>query len=189
MRRRSFLKSVASAFSIAVSQPFILAMESSAPSSEEHVVLAGQDRFGEARSLGFSQIGFKTTTADSGGNLFVIEHSNLKPGGPPLHFHLAQEEWFYVMEGEVLFQIGEKRMQLKAGDSVMAPRKVPHAFTAVGANPAKLLIAFSPAGKIEQFFIDAPKETGALQNPALFAKYEMKVVGPPLQAAHTALSN
>ena len=37
----------------------------------------------------------------------------LLPGGPPLHYHLAQEEWFYVMEGEVLFQVGDKRLTLK----------------------------------------------------------------------------
>jgi mannose-6-phosphate isomerase-like protein (cupin superfamily) len=158
-------------------------MESPAASAEEHVVLATQDRFGEARSLGFSQIAFKTSTADTSENLFVIEHSNLKPGGPPLHLHLMQEEWFYVMEGEVLFQIGEKRLQLKAGDSVLVPRKVPHAFTAVGVKPAKMLIAFSPAGKMEQFFIDAAKlEGGALQGADFYAKYDMKLVGQPIKA-------
>ena len=182
MKRRNFLKSAASALPIALTQPFVLAMESPAASAEEHVVLATQDRFGEARSLGFSRIAFKTSTADTSGNLFVIEHSNLKPGGPPVHLHLMQEEWFYVMEGEVLFQIGEKRLQLEAGDSVLAPRKVPHAFTAVGAKPAKMLIAFSPAGKMEQFFIDAAKQEGALQDAAFFAKYDMKMVGQPIKA-------
>ena len=144
-------------------------------------MLAKQDRFGRARSLGFSQIAFKTATADTSGNLFMIEHSNLKPGGPPLHFHLEQEEWFYVMEGQVLFQVGEKQVQLKAGDSLLAPRMVPHTFTAVGATPAKLLIGFTPAGKMEQFFIAAEKQPGALQDPSFFAKYDMKIVGPPLK--------
>jgi mannose-6-phosphate isomerase-like protein (cupin superfamily) len=157
-------------------------MEPPAASTQEHVVLAAQDRFGEARTLGFSQIAFKTAAADTGGNLFMIEHSNLKPGGPPLHLHLEQEEWFYVMEGQVRFQIGEKQLQLKAGDSVLAPRMVPHAFTAVGATPAKMLIGFTPAGRMEQFFIDAAKQKSALQDDALFAKYGMKIVGPPLTA-------
>lgn len=182
MKRRSFLKSAASAFPLALSQPFALAIESPTASAEEHVVLAGQDRFGEVRSRGYSQIKFKTATADTDGNLFVIEHSNLVPGGPPMHLHLAQEEWFYVMDGEVLFQIGEKRVQLKGGDSVLAPRNVPHAFTAVGANPAKMLIAFSPAGKMEQFFRDTAKPDAPLQDAAFFSRYEMKLVGPPLKA-------
>jgi mannose-6-phosphate isomerase-like protein (cupin superfamily) len=182
LKRRSFLKSAVSAFPIALSQPFALAIESPTASVEEHVVLATQDRFGEARSLGFSQIAFKTAPADTGGNLFVIEHSNLRPGGPPLHLHLAQEEWFYVMEGEVLFQVGDKRLQLKAGDSVLAPRMVPHAFTAVGTTPAKMLIAFTPAGKMEQFFIDTARKGALAQDAALFAKYDMKLVGPPIKA-------
>lgn len=185
MKRRGFLKSVASALPIALTQPFVLAMEPSSDpstaSSEAHVVLASEDRFGQAHSLGFSHIAFKTSTADTDGNLFVIEHSNLKPGGPPLHLHLMQEEWFYVMEGEMLFQVGEKRLQLKAGDSVLAPRNVPHAFTAVGVQPAKLLIAFSPAGKMEQFFIDAEKQAGSLQDAAFFARYDMKMVGQPIK--------
>ena len=183
MKRRNFLKSAASALPLAITQPFVLAMETPTASAEEHVVLASQDRFGEARSLGFSHIAFKTATADTDGNLFVIEHSNLMPGGPPMHLHLMQEEWFYVEEGEVLIQVGEKRVHLKAGDSVLAPRNVPHAFTAVGEKPAKMLIAFSPAGKMEQFFIDAAKlKGGAMQGPEFYAKYEMKLVGQPLKA-------
>jgi mannose-6-phosphate isomerase-like protein (cupin superfamily) len=182
LKRRNFLKSAVSALPIALTQPFVLAVEPSTASTEEHVVLAAQDRFGEARSLGFSQIAFKIATADTGGNLFMIEHSNLKPGGPPLHLHLEQEEWFYVMEGQVRFQIGEKQLQLKAGDSVLGPRMVPHAFTAVGATPAKMLIGFTPAGKMEQLFIDAAKLAGAPQDAAFAAKYGVKIVGPPLKA-------
>jgi quercetin dioxygenase-like cupin family protein len=77
----------------------------------------------------------------------VIEHKNLGKGGPPVHFHLHQEEWFYVMEGEVLFQVGESRRQLRAGESLLGPRGIAHGFVGVGAKPAHMLIAFSPAGK------------------------------------------
>jgi mannose-6-phosphate isomerase-like protein (cupin superfamily) len=182
VKRRYFLKSAASAFPLALSQPFALAAESSSsPAKEAHVVPAGQDLFGETRSLGFSHIAFKSSTQETGGNLFLIEHSNLLPGGPPLHLHLEQEEWFYVMEGEVLFQVGEKRLQLKSGDSVLAPRKVPHTFTAVGARPAKMLIAFTPAGKMEQFFRDMAHGKVDLMDAALFRKYDMELIGPPLK--------
>ena len=73
-------------------------------------------------------------------------------GGPPLHLHFDQEEWFYVMEGEVAFQVGEQRVHLRGGESVLAPRRVPHTFSSVAATPSRLLIAFSPAGKMEQYF-------------------------------------
>jgi quercetin dioxygenase-like cupin family protein len=86
------------------------------------------------------------------------------------------------MEGKVLFKIGEKRVQLKAGDSMLAPRNVPHAFTAVGATPAKMLIAFSPAGKMEQFFVGTARPDAPLQDAAFFSRYDMALVGPPLKA-------
>ncbi len=145
------------------------------------MVPAGQDIFGENRTLGFSHIAFKTSTQETGGDLFIIEHTNLLAGGPPLHFHLAQDEWFYIMEGEVLFQVGEKRLRLKPGDSVLAPRKVPHAFTGAGTKPAKMLIAFTPAGKMEQFFHDTANGKADLMDAALFRKYDMELVGPPLK--------
>ena len=74
--------------------------------------------------------------------------------GPALHLHLSQEEWFYVMEGEVRFQVGDQRLQLGPGESVLAPRRIPHTFSATG-SPAHMLIAFTPADKMEQYFIDA----------------------------------
>src|SRR5258708_32244929 len=88
--------------------------------------------------------------------MLIIETSGLGKGGPPLHMHLHQEEWFYVMEGEVLFQIGDSRKQLHAGDSVLGPRGVPHTFSSVGEKPGRMLIAFNPAGKVEGFFAATP---------------------------------
>ncbi len=182
MKRRNFLKSAASTFPLALTQPFALAAAATdTPLKEAHMVPAGQDIFGENRTLGFSHIAFKTSTQETGGDLFIIEHTNLLAGGPPLHFHLAQDEWFYIMEGEVLFQVGEKRLRLKPGDSVLAPRKVPHAFTGAGTKPAKMLIAFTPAGKMEQFFHDTANGKADLMDAALFRKYDMELVGPPLK--------
>jgi quercetin dioxygenase-like cupin family protein len=183
MKRRNFLKSAASAFPVALSQPFALAMESDTPLKEAHLVAAGHDIDGVSRSLGFSHIYFKTLSQETGGNLFLIEHTNLQGGGPPVHFHLAQDEWFYVMEGEVLFQVGERRLQLKAGDSVLAPRKVPHGFCPVGEKPARMLIAFTPAGKMEAFFREMAHGKAKLMDAALFQRFDMQLVGPPIQPA------
>jgi mannose-6-phosphate isomerase-like protein (cupin superfamily) len=84
---------------------------------------------------------------ETNGGLLIIEHQNLK-GGPPVHAHPRQEEWFFVMEGEVLFQVGERRVTLHAGESILGPRGgprgVPHAFSAIGAQPAHILITFTP---------------------------------------------
>jgi quercetin dioxygenase-like cupin family protein len=53
-----------------------------------------------------------------------------------------------MMEGEVLFQVGSERERLGPGESVLAPRRIPHAFCGVGEKPARMLIAFTPAGKM-----------------------------------------
>ena len=181
MKRRTFLTSAASAFPLALTQPFALAIDSSDSSAKEiHVVAAGKDRFGESHAPGYGEILFKTSSEETS-SLFAIEHSNLLPGGPPLHLHFEQEEWFYVIDGEVLFQVGAQRVQLKAGESVLGPRRVPHAFTAVGPTPARMLIIFTPAGKMEQFFRDTA-DIGPQQTAAVYGRYGMKRLGPPLKA-------
>ncbi|MGO8757722.1 MAG: cupin domain-containing protein [Terracidiphilus sp.] len=175
--RRSFLKSAASVVPVAALHELI-AQSSAPPTPALHPVGAGEDRFGHLHSLGFSSLAFKVSTADTGGNLFVIEHRGLTPGaGPALHLHLSQEEWFYVMEGAVIFQVGEQRITLHSGDSVLAPRRVPHTFSAVGA-PAHMLIAFTPADKMEQYFIDASAQPKLAATEDFMNRYEMKWIGP-----------
>ena len=149
-----------------------------APNVELHPVAAGQDRFGPPRSLGNSSLAFKVATADAAGNLFIIEHRNLMPGtGPALHLHLSQDEWFYVMEGEVAFQVGDQRTNLHTGESVLAPRRIPHTFSAVG-SPAHMLIAFTPAGKMEQYFIDAAAHPSLASTADFMNRYELQWIGP-----------
>jgi quercetin dioxygenase-like cupin family protein len=179
MKRRSFLKTAAVLLPGAGLKEFALAQASATPLSEPiHVVEAGQDRFGESHSRGYSKILFKTATRETGGSLFIIEHVNLVKGGPPFHIHPHQEEWFYVMEGEILFQIGDTRKHLRPGDSVLGPRNVPHAFAVVGEKPGRLLITFTPAGKMEEFFRATAIPNPPVQDAAFFRRYDMELVGP-----------
>jgi len=178
LHRRSFLKAIASIAPAAALHN--LEAQAPAPTSpaEVHLLGAGQDRSGHLHSLGFSSLAFKVSTSDTAGNLFIIEHRNLTPAsGPALHMHLSQEEWFYVMEGEVLFQVGGQRLHLRAGESVLAPRLVPHTFSATG-SPAHLLIAFTPAAKMEQYFIDAAATPALAATEAFMNRYEMQWIGP-----------
>jgi mannose-6-phosphate isomerase-like protein (cupin superfamily) len=141
-----------------------------------HVVGNGQDRYGQQRTMGFDHLAFKVGTADTDGRLFVVEHTHLLHGGPPLHMHPHQEEWFYVMEGEVAFQVGEQRVKLGPGESVLGPRGVPHTFAAVSPTPGRLLIAFSPAGQMERFFREI--HDPHMQDPAVWRKYDIELIGP-----------
>ena len=181
MERRTFLKAASLSFPMAGLEALASGQGSmSAASGQAHVVDEGHDRLGETHSLGYSTMLFKVLTRDTGGGLFVIEHKNLLKGGPPVHLHHSQEEWFYVMEGEVLFQVGGERKRLHAGDSILGPRGIPHGFAAVGERPARMVITFAPAGKMEAFFREAAVPNGPKMDAALFARYEMEYVGPPL---------
>ena len=171
MRRRSFLKTVASAVPAAGMRNFLVTQAlaqapSSPPASALHVVGNGEDYSNHPHSLGFSSILFKVPTRDTNGGLFVMEHTHLLPGGPPLHLHYSQE------------QVGEQRVQMHPGESVLAPRRVPHTFSSVGEKPSRLLIAFCPAGKMEQYFLDAELATEHAGDADFISRYEMERVGP-----------
>lgn len=118
--------------------------------------LGGEDRSGHPHTLGFSSLAFKVAADETRGGLFVIGHRNLMPGGPPPHLYPHQEEWFYVMEGTVVFQVGDQRVELRLGESILAPRAMPHTFSAVH-DASHLLITFCQAGKMEQYFVDAER--------------------------------
>src|SRR5689334_24635599 len=108
-------------------------------------VAAGADRFGEQRSLGISTISFKVCPQDSSG-LFILENTFHARGGPARHLHYDQDEWFYALEGEFIVEIGSERLRLQPGDSLLAPRRVPHVWAHIGAARGRILIAFMPAG-------------------------------------------
>lgn len=79
----------------------------------------GEDRLAEHHIIGVSTTAFKVLTDDAGGGLFVMEHASRKKGGPPRHLHHNENEWFYVLQGEYIAEIGSQRFHLKPGDSVL----------------------------------------------------------------------
>jgi quercetin dioxygenase-like cupin family protein len=143
-------------------------------------VKAGEDRFGEHRGLGVSVIDFKVIPQDSNG-LLVLENTFHAKGGPARHLHYDQDEWFYAVEGTFIIEVGPERFRLEPGDSVLAPRKIPHVWAHVGDARGKVLIAFMPAGKMEAFFREVTKANAMPpQDPALWRAHGMELLGPPL---------
>lgn len=114
---------------------------------------AGKDRFGKSISLLQGDTFFcKVSSIDTHGELYIFESIRDKKGGPALHYHYEQDEWWYILEGEFLFKVDDKTFTAKAGDSVFGPRMVPHAFAKTNEGIARLLMAFQPAGKMEEHF-------------------------------------
>ncbi len=179
IERRTFLKTSASFLPAMALQNVLGQSSPQAPAAPAlHPVRAGEDRSGHLHPLGFSSLAFKVVPSDTSGNLLVIEHRNLLPDtGPALHMHFSQEEWFYVMEGEVRFQVGDRRLQLGPGESFLAPRRIPHTFSATG-SAAHMLIAFTPADKMEQYFIDATARPELAATADFMNRYDMQWIGP-----------
>jgi mannose-6-phosphate isomerase-like protein (cupin superfamily) len=144
-------------------------------------VPCAEDRFGKSRSLGVSTVSFKVTSTESNG-LFVLENIFREKGGPPRHLHHEQDEWFYVVEGRFAFEVGQEKFLLGPGDSLLAPQKVPHVWASVGDSGGRILVSFSPAGQMEAFFNEVTADNAMPpQNPSLWARYGMELLGPPLR--------
>ena len=144
----------------------------------------GRNRFEEALMIwGVIPLQIKVSTNDTAGAFFVFEHADMGKGGPPRHFHYEQDEWFYAVKGEFAFEVGDERFTLRPGDSLFAPRMVPHVWAYIGNEPGTLLLAVQPAGSLEAFFMEnvAMGRLPTLEEAERsFAAYGMKVVGPPL---------
>lgn len=144
-------------------------------------VAANKDMFNERRGLGISEITFKVTPKESNG-IFIIENIFHAKGGPAKHLHYDQDEWFYAVEGEFIIEVGEDCFKLMPGDSILAPRKVPHVWAYTGNERGKMLIAFLPAGKMEAFFREVTKANAMPpQDPELWRAFGMELLGPPLK--------
>jgi len=149
------------------------------------LVDAGADRFGATMDIGGWRFECKLSARDTCGELCIYDTVRSIKGGPPLHTHWQQDEWFYVRHGEFLFQVGSERFHLKAGDTLLGPRGVPHAFAAL-TNASALLIAFQPAGAIEEVFAEvwglSQSRTVGLEDWRKIADPRaIEIVAPPLQ--------
>ena len=148
--------------------------------SDPIYVAAGQDCFGESRGLGVSVIRFKVTSPNGDGPL-VLENEFHARGGPARHLHHDQDVWFYVVTGEFLMEVGDTRLTLRPGDSLLAPRRVPHVWACVGDGRGRILVAFYPAGRMEAFFrAVTPADAMPRPDPALWEAHGMTLLGPPL---------
>jgi mannose-6-phosphate isomerase-like protein (cupin superfamily) len=143
-------------------------------------VRSGTDIDGESRSLGISTLEFKIVSKENS-ELFILENRFHTRGGPARHLHYAQDEWFYVLEGDFEFEIGSEKFTLYPGDSILAPRKVPHVWAYKGGPCGRILVEFSPVGKMEAFFREVTKaDAMPPQDPALWQAFGMELLGPPL---------
>ena len=150
-------------------------------------VNAGDARFGKhfmMKGVTLNTLDIKISGKDTDGEQALFEQTGQTPkGGPPLHIHPFQDEWFYVVQGKYFFQVGDDFFHLKAGDTIFLPKNVQHAIIQL-TKKGKMLVSYSPAGKMEDFFSTTDKWTtppSKEEVAKVFMDHDMKVVGPPLK--------
>jgi mannose-6-phosphate isomerase-like protein (cupin superfamily) len=122
---------------------------------------------GERLRFGEVEVVVKASAAMTGGAFTVFEEN--QPADTPLHVHEHEDELFYVLEGEHVFQVGTEEFRVGPGGLVFAPRGVPHAQRRVVPRTGRVLVLTSPAG-FEGFFraLAAADRRGHL-DPAAYA--------------------
>ena len=139
-------------------------------------------------------LGGLTTIKSSGqttdGRVAVTENLGPQGYGTPLHLHHNEDEWFYVIEGELTFWVGGQGITAPAGSFVYGPRGIPHTFI-VSSPEARFLLVVEPAGLDD--FIRALSEPAqaptlppsSIQPPApelmmaTAGQYGIEILGPP----------
>ncbi len=101
---------------------------------------------------------------ETDGAVSVIEVAS-GPGfaGPPLHRH-DFDEAFYVIEGELTFQLREDVFTRRAGELAFAPRGVAHTYANHSDARARALIVCTPAG-FERYFARMAAERDGVDPP------------------------
>lgn len=94
---------------------------------------------------------------DTSGALSVVESHDSPGGGPPPHIHHREDETFQILEGEYEFVVGGQKIAAQAGDTLFAPRGIPHTYRCAGQRSGKLMVTLTPSG-FEKFF----EEIGAM---------------------------
>lgn len=126
----------------------------------------------------------------TGGRCTVIEFLAPQGHGTPLHVHRREDEWFYVIEGQLMLWVGGQRIEAPAGSFAFAPRDIPHTF-AVTSPTARFLLGAEPGG-FDQFVrsLSVPGQARTLppttiqppapeQLTAAAARHGIEILGPP----------
>jgi quercetin dioxygenase-like cupin family protein len=134
---------------------------------------------------------YKARSGATGGGLTVCETTAAPGEGPPLHLHVSEDEFIYVLEGRLRFRLDGSDHTAAAGAFTFIPRGVRHTWQNVGDDHARMLIVFTPGSPgMERFFersAELPEDTRMADAfNTLADDAGMKAVGPPLAESDPA---
>lgn len=140
-------------------------MQTNSPAQALKPVTVGNDE-GEARWWFNGLAVIKATAADTAGQMTIIEMTEPPGVEAPLHVHDREDEAFWLIEGDVTFEVGDRRIEAHAGDYVFGPRGIPHRYI-VGDAGCRMLLITTPGG-FEELVIamSEPAESRTLPPPS-----------------------
>jgi mannose-6-phosphate isomerase-like protein (cupin superfamily) len=132
-------------------------------------------------------------TEEGRDGISVLE--SLAPHGdsPPLHVHRDEDEVFHILEGELRFRVGDEELRAGPGETLLAPKGVPHTYR-VESEHGRWLVT-TARGDFERFVrsFSRPAERAELPEPtpeptpeqaealaAACRAHGIELVGPPL---------
>lgn len=158
--------------------------------TEAALSIARQPGEGDARWFLGELLTIKAAGASTAGRATVIENWAPRGHGSPLHVHRREDEWFYVLSGELTFWVDGEVTVATAGSFVYGPRDVPHTFL-VTSDEARFLLVLEPAG-FEEFVLAVSEPATSLTLPpasvelpsvealaAAAAQHGIEILGPP----------
>jgi mannose-6-phosphate isomerase-like protein (cupin superfamily) len=123
---------------------------------------------GERLRFSGADVVIRASAESTGGAFGIVEE--IDPLDTPRHVHSNEDELFYVIEGEHVFELGDEEHRVGPGGLVFAPREIPHAQRRVVPRTGRILTMVSPAG-FEGFFreLSAAESDGSI-GPEVYAR-------------------
>ncbi|MFP5341379.1 MAG: cupin domain-containing protein [Candidatus Limnocylindria bacterium] len=125
------------------------------------------------------------------GRVAIVEVLATRAAEPPRHIHHREDELWYVLDGQMTFQVGDVTAVASAGAFAFAPKGVAHAFT-IDVEPTRVLVLATPSG-FERFALELGVPADGDEMPAglalpgpeilgpVAARYDIEIVGPPIR--------
>jgi quercetin dioxygenase-like cupin family protein len=139
---------------------------------------------GEQLTQAGTTLTFKSLGHETGGAALIWEQQSPPGAMVPPHIHQTEDEFIYLVEGELEVTIGETTHAVRRGDLVKMPKGVPHGIRMTGTAMTKSLWTVVPAGKMEGLFralaalpADQPPDPAMIVK--IFVEHDIVPLPPP----------
>jgi quercetin dioxygenase-like cupin family protein len=141
-----------------------------------------------------TEVIIKVSHEDGSDGVSVLQHRASYGDSPPLHIHRNEDEIFHILEGEMLFRVAGEDRRACSGDTLLAPKGIPHTYRVDSADGARFL-TITRGGDFEGLVRSCgrPAERSGLPDPsgpptpeqvealaAVCSQHGIELVGPPL---------